>query len=161
MARCSACDIPARAALDRALVIGTETVTDLARRYDLSRQAILRHRAAHLPKALLETAALGVDDRGAAMLAEIEGLKDNVSELLNKAKTKGDLRGAVTAIREGTRLVELIAKLRGDLTPAPAVQINVVQTADFQAVSARILAALDPYPAARVAVVAALGASHQ
>ncbi len=158
MPRCTACDAPDRAALDRSLAIGAEAVSTLARRHKLSRQAILRHRDAHLPLALTEAVALATEDRGGALIAEIDGLKDRVSGLLNRAEQKGDLRGAVTAIREGARLLELIAKLRGDLTPPPAVTISVVQTAEFQNVASRILAALDGYPAARAAVVAALAA---
>ena len=61
-----------------------------------------------------------------------------------------DLRTALAAVRELARIVELQAKLAGDLIDAPTV--NVTLGADWTDMRAAILSALDLYPEARVAV---------
>ena len=159
MARCTVCDLPTKPAIDRALIVNETSITALAKRHGVSRQALLRHKAAHLPQALLDAHALGADDRGSALLDDIAAMRGHVTELLLAAKAKGDVRGATTAVREATRLIELIARVTGDLTPPPVVQINLTQTPEFRDVAHRILTALDAYPVARAAVVAALQAN--
>jgi hypothetical protein len=156
MPRCSVCDLPSKAIVDRALIAGSPSVTALAKQHGVSRQAILRHRAAHIPAGLAESFALEGQD--GALVAQLDALKLRVEALLSAAERKGDLRGAVTAVKEARGLVELIAKLKGELTPTPAVQVNLVQSPEFATVTARIMTALDPFPLARVAVVNALGA---
>jgi hypothetical protein len=67
---------------------------------------------------------------------DIEVLRARVEGLLAATEAKGDTRGAVTAIREGTRLIELIGKMQGALTPPPAIQINLHQSTSFRSSSA-------------------------
>ena len=157
MPHCSVCALPAIASVNRALVLGAEPIAALARRHSVSRQALLRHQAKHLPEALLAAKAEG---GSSVLLGEIQGLKDHVQELLLQSKQKGDTRGAVTAIREGTRLIELIGRMEGALTPTPSIQINLHQTVEFQTVAARIIGALDQHPEAKASVIAALQVVH-
>ncbi len=57
------------------------------------------------------------------------------------------------------RIVELTAKLVGELDERP--QVNVLLAPEWLAVRAALLAALRPYPEARVAVAARLAAMEQ
>jgi hypothetical protein len=156
MASCSVCLLPTLAAVNRALVAGVEPIAILARKHDVSRQALLRHKEAHLPKALVEAQSDVAAEHGSVLMNDIAVLRDHVTELLAMAKEKQDVRGAITAIREATRLVELIGRMEGALTPAPAIQVNLHQSTEYQVVIGHVIEALMPYPEARNAVVAAL-----
>jgi hypothetical protein len=157
MRRCSICALPALPVVDRALVAGGEPMAVLAKLHGVSRQALLRHRdGGHIPKALTEAHRDGVPDRLSQLLTKLENLEYLVSEYGAAARATGDVRGATAAVRESTRLAELVAKITGDLKPAPTVQIAVTATPEFQHVAGRVLEALIPFPDARRAVLAAL-----
>ena len=74
---------------------------------------------------------------------------------MEKAKEADDLHIVITALNVTQGTVELLAKLAGQLRDAPT--INLVLSAEWQAVQANVLTALDPYPEARLAVAHALG----
>jgi hypothetical protein len=97
MPSCSICALPTLAVVDRALVLGAETITALARRNGVSRQALLRHRAQHLPKALVEAHADDTPDRAALLLSELEALRSQVGGFIVAAQAKGDVRRRVSA----------------------------------------------------------------
>ena len=84
-------------------------------------------------------------------------LRDEALGILEKAKEAEDLSTALNAIRVTQGTVELLGKLAGQLRDAPT--INFVLSAEWQFVQANILAALAPYPEARLAVAHALGES--
>jgi hypothetical protein len=109
-----------------------------------------------MPKALVAAQGEAAAEHGSALLNDIEALRVRVEALLSEAEAKGDTRGAVTAIREGTRLIELIGRMQGALTPPPAIQINLHQSVEFQVVIGKVIEALLPYPEARGAVTTAL-----
>jgi len=81
-------------------------------------------------------------------------LKAEAKRIGKKAEAGGDLRTALAGIREMTRLVELMAKVSGELQDT----INLVTAPEWERTRARILAALEPYPEARASVVRALDA---
>lgn len=141
--------------INRALVRGSPGLAELGRKHHVSPQALTRHKA-HLPPAMVATQSDVTAEHGSQLLNDIGAMRVRVEALLTEAETKGDTRGAVTAIREGTRLIELIAKLQGALTPPPAVQINLHQSVEFQTVIGTLIEALTPYPEARSAVTTAL-----
>ena len=157
MARdCSVCALPALTAVNRDLVLGAQTIAVIARKYRVSRQAIYRHKEGCMPKALVEAQGDAAAEQGSRLIDDIEVLRGRVEGLLAAAEAKGDTRGAVTAIREGTRLIELIGRMQGALTPPPAVTINLHQSTEYQVVIGHVIEALLPYPEARSAVVTAL-----
>ena len=71
-----------------------------------------------------------------------------------KAETAGDLRTALAGIRELVRIVELTAKMIGELDERP--QVNVLVAPEWLTVRAALLDALRPYPDARQAVASRL-----
>lgn len=88
------------------------------------------------------------------LLAQIEGLQRQAQAIKDKAEKKGDLKTALAGIRELVRIIELLAKLRGELDERPVV--NVLLSSQWVTVRAVLLEALSPYPAARQAAAAAL-----
>ena len=67
--------------------------------------------------------------------------------VLSAAKAGGDLRTALSAIRELVRIVELLAKVRGVLAEHQAV--NVLVLPQWQRIETTILDVLGPHPELR------------
>lgn len=156
MASCSVCLLPTLAAVNRALAEGAVPIAILARRHNVSRQALSRHKAEHLAQALVEATSEASAEHGSALVAELRDLKATLTGLLDLAREKGDLRGATGVVRETSRVVELIGRMEGALTPPPALQVNLHQSIEFQTVIGTVIEALTPFPEARGAVVMAL-----
>ena len=91
---------------------------------------------------------------GTSMAAEAAALHAKAMSLLALAEAAGDVRTALAGVREAARLIELRAKLSGDLDAGTTLNLTVAPA--FVTVQAAILTALDPYPDARRAVVRAL-----
>jgi hypothetical protein len=108
------------------------------------------HLQAHLVQARAAEAMTQADD----LLAKVQRLEHEARRIGQKAEAAGDHRTALQGIRELIRIVELLAKLRGELQTAPTT--NVLVLAEWQQVRTRLLAALAPFPKARTAVANAL-----
>jgi hypothetical protein len=150
---CSVCSHPERAAIDVSLVEGG-TLRDVARQFGLSKDSAARHKAEHLPATLASAAAASDAARGGTLLDKVRALEAQARDIAERANKAGELRTALAAVRELTRIVELQAKLAGDLIDAPTVSVTL--GADWTEMRATILSSLDEYPEARVAVARAL-----
>ena len=150
---CTVCAHPERAILDAALVRG-EPLRDIAGRYAVSKSAVARHKAEHLPASLVKaTAAAEVADAD-RLLRDAGALRAKAVSLLLAAERAGDLRTALAGVREARGCVELLARLLGELRDAPTV--NIAITPAWVEIRAVVVAALAPYPEARAAVAARL-----
>jgi hypothetical protein len=150
---CTICGHPERAAIESALVAGT-AYRDIARQFHVSKDAVARHAAEHLPRLL--AAAHQAEEQAAAddLLAQMSSLHRRTLSVLGQAEVAGDLRLALTAIREARGNLELLAKLLGELDERP--QVNILVAPQWLQVRSAIMAALLPYQEARVAVGQAL-----
>ncbi len=151
---CSICRHKKRAEIDKALV-ARETFRGVAAKYGVSKTALLRHCDDHLPASLVKAQDAKEAAEADALLAQMLSLRDEALGILQLAKEASDLPTALNAIKTTQGTVELLGKLAGQLRDAPT--INLVFSAEWQAVQANILTALDPYPDARLAVAHALG----
>ena len=152
--KCTICAHKKRSAIDKALV-ERRVFRDIARQFKVSKDALVRHSDDHLPSSLVKAQEAREAAQADALLAQVVDLRDKALGVLEKAEGSADLRAAVSAIREARGCVELLGKLAGQLKDAPT--INLVLSAEWQAVQASVLTALDPYPEARLAVAHALG----
>ncbi|OGC01445.1 MAG: hypothetical protein A3G35_10965 [candidate division NC10 bacterium RIFCSPLOWO2_12_FULL_66_18] len=117
--RCTACASPHRADIDQALASG-QAIAGIARDFAVSEDALARHREAHLPGALVKASEAAEVARADTLLTKIQSLEAEAKRIGAKAEKEGDLRCALVAVRELTRIVELLAKLTGELErPAP------------------------------------------
>ncbi len=150
---CTVCTHPERQAVDKALVAGG-TLRDIAGRYGLSKSAVERHAAEHLPAALV--AAVGAEETRQALdvLQQLRTINAAALTVLRDARTAGDGDLMLKAIDRVHRQVELQAKLLGDLDERPV--INVLVTPEWVQLRGQLVAALAPFPEARVAVAGAL-----
>jgi hypothetical protein len=150
---CTVCTHHAREAIDRSLVSGAKQA-DLVALHGLSKFALSRHSRNHIPAKLAQAHA-------AAEVAEADNLLGMVLEqqatarrIAKDAERAGEKRTALLAVRELLRIVELQAKLAGQLSDGPTV--NVVLAPQWLEVRSAMLVALAPYPDARAAVATRL-----
>ncbi len=152
--KCTMCAHKKRSAIDKALV-ERRPFRDIAGQHKVSKSALVRHFDDHLPSSLVKAQEAKEAADADALLAQIVGLRDEGLGVLEKAKEAEDLHTVLNAIKVTQGTIELLAKLAGQLRDAPT--INLVLSAEWQAVQANVLTALDPYPEARLAVAHALG----
>ncbi len=111
--RCTVCHHPQRAEIEAAHVAGV-AFREIAKQFDKSKTTIQKPIKLHVPAAA-QKALEAANDRevqaGDAILAEVQKLKSEARRLQAHAEGKKDYRGALTAVRELTRLVELSARL--------------------------------------------------
>src|SRR5437764_7559675 len=128
MARtCTICVHHRRDSMDKALLRG-EQLKSVARRYGVSDDALGRHRK-HMQTVIVKAAAL-VEQKdlayGSALLAEIARIRADAERLQVESERRQDVRSALRAIHERLAVVELEAKLSGQIDTSPKnVTINV------------------------------------
>jgi hypothetical protein len=111
--RCSVCIHPDRLQIDQAIVSGNSYRT-VAQQFALSRDAVVRHRR-HLSVAVAKPLSSEQISPPETLLGQLEELKSEAQRLKQKAEGDGDYRTALAAVRELCRIVELVAKLCGQI----------------------------------------------
>jgi hypothetical protein len=127
------------------------------RRYGVSEQALRRHRATHLPSKLADAQAVSRTVEAVDLLTELTELREKSMSLLLTAERAGDIRTALAGIREARACLELLAEVQGELDRRPTLNILAISP-EWLTVRSELMAALGPYPAARVAVAERLAA---
>ena len=150
---CTVCVHESRAEMERELLAG-HSLRDIARHWRVSKDALARHKSNHLPAHLALARKALVVAQADDLLAQVEALRDQALGLLDRAQNAGDLRAAISAIREARSCVELLAKMVGELKDGQTV--NVLVTPEWTTARSLIVTALAPFPEARVAVSSAL-----
>jgi len=151
--KCSVCTHHKRGEIDQAIIAG-QSYRDIAGRFGLSKSAVERHAKAHLPATLVKAQEAEEVARADALLAQVQELRDRALKILDKAERSQDFKTALGAIREARGCVELLAKLAGELSEAP--QLNVLLSPQWVELRKTILLALEPYPEARARIAEVL-----
>ena len=153
---CTVCQHDQVQTIEGALIAGV-TQRTIARRFGVSRGALYRHKQDGRVRARLERAR---EEREAAqadaLLAQVRALQERTLRLLEQADADGSLGAAVRALREARGNLALLAKLLGGVGERP--RVNLAQSAEWLEVRGAVLAALVPYPEARLAVAERLRA---
>jgi hypothetical protein len=121
MPACSICRHRERDAIDTAIVSG-KSQRDLARIFDVSRDSILRH-SRHLPTIIARSNEATVLTHSDDLVGQIASLEEDAKRVQETAVESKDHRVVLAAIRERTRLIELRAKIAGQIRPS---QVNVL-----------------------------------
>ena len=136
MARsCSICTHHRRDTMDKALLRG-EQITVVARRYSVSDDALGRHKR-HMQVVIGKAAAVAEQKDlayGSALLAEIGRIRADAERLQIESERRRDLRGALRAIHERLAVVELEARLSGQIETQKSVTINLQAISPEEAV---------------------------
>lgn len=121
--RCTICTHPQREEIDRALVEG-ESFRNMARRFGVSLGALHRHRT-HIRDDVQQAIEAKAVRSGRSVLDRIRELNREARSLLEEARSRGRYAAAVQAIGAATRLLELEAKLLGELDERPSVNVQM------------------------------------
>jgi len=149
---CKVCRHPARQDIDAALAEGV-ALREIQAHHGVSIDSLRRHAENHLPRTLVQAQAVAEAVAGDTLLDKITTLEGEARQLKDRAERAGDVRTALVAVRELCRIVELQARLVGELKDQ---QVNILVHPRWIAVRAELVAALRPYPEAQQAVSSAL-----
>lgn len=120
--RCSICVSPKLTRVDQMILRG-ETLAEISRKHGFSQDSVGRHRR-HMRLAMKSAADLQAG-YGASLLDQIQHVKAEVEALANEAAHRRDTSGALKALREQLRILELEARLSGQLETGNRTQVNV------------------------------------
>lgn len=151
---CSICNHAQRAVIDRALLSGT-SFRDIAGQFQVSRSALDRHKAAHLPAKLAKAHEAKEVASADKLITELNGLKGKAVSLLMQAERAGDLRTALSGVREARGCIETLLEVEGEIDRRGQVNV-LIANPEWLQIRGAILDALQGHPAARDAVVLAL-----
>ena len=121
MRNCPVCRHAQRDAIDREVLAGKPHRV-LGKIFGLSRDSILRH-SKHMAEIIAQSNAATEITHAGDLVGLITQLERDTQRLQEEATAAGDRREALAAIRERTRLVELRAKIAGEIRPS---QVNVL-----------------------------------
>ncbi len=150
---CTVCTHPKRDEIDAALVAGV-ALRNIAKRFDTSPTAVFRHKGEHLPAKLVMAEKASEVAQADGLIEQLQDLQRRAHTILDKAEEAGELRVALSAIREARGNLELLAKLLGELDERP--QINILVSPEWLELRATIVTALAPHPDARESVLRAV-----
>jgi hypothetical protein len=150
---CTVCTHPDAVLINEALIIDGTSNRAVARQYELSKDALRRHRE-HIPQLLLEASqAMEVADAD-DLLSQVRDLQHRALTILDQAEDAGELRTALAAIAQARSNLELLGRLAGELQQAGTINIHVHP--QWLQLRALIFEALEPHPQARGALLTVL-----
>jgi len=150
---CSICHHERLEEIDQALVEGA-ALSEIAAKHRVSDDALSRHRTNHLPDVLLKAQRAKETVRADDLLSQVRELQSRTLAILEEAHDSGEHRTALSAIGQARANLELQARLLQLIKEGPT--INISTSAEWVELRALIISALEPYEAARSAVVGAL-----
>src|SRR5262249_13181156 len=109
--------------IDQQLVEGT-AFPAIAALFRVSADALGRHKANHLPAQLVVAREAEIASQADDLLSKIAYLESDALSIFEQAKRKRDLKMALAAVREITRVIELLAKIKGELDERMQININ-------------------------------------
>lgn len=154
--RCTVCEHPKVEEINTQLAIESNSNRKIAAQYQLSMASIRRHRMRHLPKEIMKAQRAQESLNADAIWRQLQTVNTTTLDILREARDRGDHDLALRAIARAERQIELIMKLLGELDTSPQVNLTIVNSQQWINVRTALLAALQPYPDARVAAARAL-----
>lgn len=127
--RCSICQHDERVAIEQHFT-RTRSAKGTAEKFGVSYGAMRRHiNNGHIMEIIEKSEERRDIRRVDSILDQVRALLDKAQDILNKAEEQGDLRAATAAIREVRSSLEFQARLTGELTNGPT--INIFQSPQF------------------------------
>jgi hypothetical protein len=122
--RCTICRHPERGAIDAALVQGG-TVRDIAGQYGVSKTAADRHRA-HIAAPIVQAVAKVEAEHQRGVLEQVRHRRMQLARQFEAGLEDGERKMAlVDLVREEARLLDLEAKLTGELAPQKKLSVTM------------------------------------
>lgn len=127
----------------------------IASQFGMSDKSVGRHEKNHLILQLAKAQEAGEMTDGDMLLEKIACLECDAQNIKKEYLDEKDKKGALTAIREIARLIELLAKIRGQIKETQP--INIFMNPEWVNVQTLILETLDTYPEAKDTFIDRLG----
>jgi|GEM_PF-2067197 len=165
--RCTVCNHPFRAKIDRFLVTKEMSHRAIADKFDLHADALYRHFKSHVAEEQKRQIALDVKrerdqevaDELAGEQVEIKsGLQKIIREIetiLNRAKARGDDPMALTALRDLRATLLDLAKVYGSLKSEMTVTVNLNDSPQWIVLRNVLLRVFEHHPAAKAEFIEA------
>ena len=151
MRNCTICTHDKREEIDVKIVAKT-AYRNIAKQYTISTAAICRHKKEHLPKELIKSEETKEIARADNLIGQVQSLKDRADNILDKAEQGKSYTIALQAIKEIRSIVELLAKLSGDIQTGVTIHLSP----EWISLRTVIINSLLPYPEAGKAVLEAI-----
>lgn len=156
--QCSICIHPDREAIDQALVAG-EPLRNIAERCSVSTTALHRHKQkGHIAVLLTKAKEVEQITQADTLLVQVKDLTCRAVTLMDKAEHAGDLRTALTGIREARGCLELLAKVTGEINAGTTVNIAIIRSPEWAAIKNAIIETLDQSPVLKYRLIEKLEA---
>jgi len=114
---------PNRVDIDRAL-IENESLRDIARRFGLKKDAILRYKHSHFPERLAKADELKEIGSVSERIEQIEELATKARKYMQTAEDEKNIPLALSAMREARANIEVLLKVAGQLREK-SIQVGV------------------------------------
>ena len=152
---CTICTHPEKASINEAL-INHVSPRLISESFGITKSSLDRHRVAHLPVALVDAVQAVEIVQAGNLLDQVVTLQKKTLHILAIAEDAGDLRTAIMAIAQARGNLELLARLSGELQVQQNTVNVMVADPSWLKLRSGILQALEPWPAARLAVAGAI-----
>ncbi len=121
---CTVCTHSERAEIDQALLAG-EPFRNIAKRYGTSPPALFRHRKADIPATLAKAKEAAEEATADSLFDRLKGLAAEAKAILEEARASNHHSVALQAIGRAEKLLELEARLLGELNDATRVSVGI------------------------------------
>ena len=115
--KCTICEHPQVDEINRRLIDGKEPNTRIAALFGVTESSLRRHKAEHLPAVLSKAKEAQEITQGDNLLSQVQFLQSKALSILKQAEEAGELRTALTGVREARSCLELLGKVSGRLPP--------------------------------------------
>jgi len=150
---CTVCSHPEHEAINQS-ILGGESNRRIATQFGITESAIRRHKP-HIPQTMAKAQDAAEAAHADDLLWQVKDLQCRALDILKQAENGGDLKTALTAIREARANLELLAKLSGELQENQTV--NIFVNPEWVNIRGIILQVIAPYPEAKAELVRRLG----
>jgi hypothetical protein len=139
--------------MDAAVAANRGSIRGIARQHRVSPDALERHAAKHLPRALARAVETREDARAEDLAAKTRRLEADARRLLKKAEDEGDYRCAIGAVKT---LLDVVALLHKVAEERKAEAADFLKTQAWVTVREAIVECLTPFPGALEALACAM-----
>jgi transposase-like protein len=152
--QCTICGHEKLEAINLALMSGSP-YRIVAKQFTASPWAVYRHWKDHMPIALAQSQKAYEISAADSLLEQLLSLHRKTLALLNRAEGAGDVRCALAAVQQGRSNLELLWKLRSELTDGEAA--NTAVSPEWIETRSKMVQVLERFPQARIAILEVLG----
>jgi adenylyl- and sulfurtransferase ThiI len=122
---CTVCRHKDLEEINRQLICGG-SLRDIARQFNLSKDALSRHKDSHIPESLLKAYDIKEYTAAQKLACRLKDEADLVRELRDEARKQGDINTALRAVDRALKCIELCAKVQG-LIQEQSVNVSLQQ----------------------------------